>query len=237
MKKRYKIIKEILLFVVVVVASSAATLAIAVNIGKRADYDVLRGSVEKKELRVISPVFGSIESFPIGEGQFVKKGDILATIKVFGAGSEKPNINSTIFDFDGDKIDVINPEDGVVAKKLFAEKTVLKPGIDFLVLYPIKGAVVKFGLPDSKDQLAKYASLVVLDNGREYLLKVAETLPVDSQINGERNYYGVFDDEEDSKNFYNNQKIEIKAVKQQSEDLQFSGIIVKFYKFFENLRK
>jgi len=229
MKKIIKILKELVFFLIALLVSSVLIYFILVRLGESASNVVFDATVEKAELRIVSPVFGNIETLPVSEGQLIKKGDPIAIINVFGINSnETPNADSQMFKFDKDKMTVINPEDSIVAKKIFAENTVLKPGVDFLVLYPIKDSNVKFTLGFGNTKLSDFYEYSIKDDnaGISYSVIANDTLPVNGE-NGQRYYSADFKNIEDSKNFYNGQKVHLAAKRKTSDNTLLSKIMLQ----------
>lgn len=212
MKNFTKILKEIVVLTIVLGVAITIGFFVVKNIMAEKGYVVLSGKVVKKDLSIVSPVFGSVESLPVGEGQLVKKGDTIAMIKFFNdGGTNIPNIDSSTFSLQGNEIKVISPVDAIVARELFAENSVLKPGADFMVLYPLKSVTINVSVPSDGSGIANYSSLFVIKDQKQYPIEDIKSLPIDQDVNGGALDYASFVKVEDSVNFYNGQTVTIKA--------------------------
>jgi len=213
MKTILKIIKEIIVLVFILFVSGIGIFFLVKNIKAEKGYTLFSGKIVKKELSIVSPVFGSVESLPAQEGQLVKKGDTIAVIKIFTyANSSIPNIDSETFSVDNGKIKVISPEDAIVAREIFTENSILKPGADFIFLYPLKDVVVKINVPDGGPYLSSYNNLLVVLNNKEFQIENTQNLPIDQDQSGQGVNYAAFVNQIDSTNFYNQQIVNIKAL-------------------------
>ncbi len=226
MKILVKIVKELIIFLIVIAVSVGGVVFVVRSIKADRNYDTFNAKIEKRELRIVSPVFGNIENFSVLEGQLVKKGDLIAIIKFFSVDKEKPSIvDSRTFTIQDNEVRVISPVDSIVAKKLLAENSVLKPGVDFLVLYPLKEAVVKVSVPKSGSDLSNYKKLSVVDEGEEFPIQYIKLLPIDQDSSGGNINFAEFLNIEDSKRFYNGQEVIVKGEKDgKSNAMEFTPI-------------
>lgn len=173
---------------------------------------ILNGSVENKELNISSPVFGSIEEFPVEEGTIVKKNQPLAVIAVI----DKKNISSfsaQVYQYQEETNEVIvkSPVDAVVSVKELAEKSTVKPEANIVTLHPLTNTVIKIQVNSEKD-LKNFESLIVTDKSESFSYDIAlsDRLPVSDKA-GNTFYYAKLKDPSAANDLYNNQKVVVKV--------------------------
>jgi hypothetical protein len=176
----------------------------------------LKGTVEKKELTISSPVFGTIESFSLQEGQTIKKNQVIARIQIIDK-KESLTLNSDIYSYDEKTgiVEVKSPTDAVLVKKELAEKSTIKPEENMMTLHPLTNTVIRIHA-DANTDVASFESVVVTDknNTYSYTINLSKRLPV-ADKEGNVYYFATFNDQTQTKAFYNNQQVVVKARKQE----------------------
>lgn len=176
--------------------------------------DSLAANIEKKELVISSPVFGSIEEFPVAEGEVVKANTTLAVINIIDQ-KESLQLKSDVYSYNEGNgvITIKSPVDAVVSKKAMAEKSNIKPEADLITLHPLSNTLIKI---QSKVELptTNYESIIMTDKNStfKYPVVFSKKQPV-SDKTGMIFYYASFVDQSKADDFYDNQRVIIKARK------------------------
>jgi hypothetical protein len=142
-------------------------------------YDTFPGRVNKLPLQIASPVAGQLLSMPLAVGAEVTKGQVLATIQVLDRNFRMP-VDSSLFKLQGDKLLVISPVSGVVAKLNVAPSSTVGGSEKIIELYSVDSTDVWMLTPTSTD-LTNYSAFFVLPraNKSKYLLRIEGSIPSD----------------------------------------------------------
>lgn len=172
----------------------------------------LSGIVEKKELRISSPVFGTIKSFPAEEGTVVKKNQIIAVIDIINE-IDTSRLSTEIYSYDEDAqtISIKSPTDAVIFTKELAEKSSIKPQENILTLHPLTHTVIKIKVNSEKD-LKSFEGLTLTDDENifHYPLILSNRMP-ETDKDGNTFYYATLQYPEFSHKLYKNQKVVIEV--------------------------
>lgn len=226
-----KIVLEIIAFTVVLAISAALSLKVltySISNNNKGSEVVVSAKVEKVALKISSPAFALIDKLTIEPGEGVVKGQTLAVLKNLAGEDERVTFEDEIFSSDGDLIYVKSPVDGVIAEVFLAEKSTVKPQLEFIAMYPNTGVRVRLSMKDDlKDK--KALQLTVSNEIENYPLTLIDALPV-KLLDKEKNvYYAEFINSEDAKYFYNNQDVEVAL--SGTTDIKVNPINVIFKKF------
>lgn len=174
----------------------------------------LTAVIEKKELVISSPVFGSIEHFPFEEGDVVKANSTIAVINIIDQ-KESPELQSDVYVYNklNGTITIKSPVDAVVAKKELAEKSTIKPEANLIILHPLSNTLIKI---QTKDELpTKTFESTMLTNKQSsfnFPIVFSKKLPVSDKA-GMIYYYANFVDQSKADLFYENQHVIVKVKK------------------------
>lgn len=174
----------------------------------------LTAVIEKKELVISSPVFGSIEQFPFEEGDVVKANSTIAVINIIDQ-KESPELQSDVYVYNKQNgtITIKSPVDAVVAKKELAEKSTIKPEANLIILHPLSNTLIKI---QTKDELPikTFDSTLLTDKQSSFSLPIvfSKKLPV-SDKTGMIYYYASFVDQAKADSFYENQHVIVRVKK------------------------
>lgn len=173
----------------------------------------LSGKVNKSQLMISSPVFGELTSIPVYEGEYVKKGQIVSKIKVISHPQDTTLLNTDVFSYNNDELTLKSPTDGVIASVLVAEKSTISPQTTFITIFPIDKTTVWISLPMSEAiQDYKNLTVSVKKDTIKYPILIRKAYPVKVDQNNQV-YIASFKNNQDSKNFYDQQQVNIYAEK------------------------
>lgn len=177
----------------------------------------LTGKVSKSSLMISSPIYGELTSLPIYEGEFVKKGQIISTVKVISHPQDTTLLNTDVFSYKDDELTLYSPVDGIVATILTAEKSTVTPQTTFITIYPVSKVTVSIYLPMT-DAIQNYKnfSTSVKKDAKKYPIVIKKSYPVKADQNNQV-YFATFKNIEDSKAFYADQSVSIYADKIESK--------------------
>jgi hypothetical protein len=212
-------VKELIVLFIVVPISLIGIFFVIQQAENYRGTETLQAKVEKKELLISSPVFGTVEQISGHEGDIVTRGQTLATINVL---DKKPtaSIAAEMYQYseDEEKVVVKSPVDGVIARIELAEKSNVKPEGNVITIHPRKNTQIKI---QSKKPLSTYTDMYLTDeNGSvKYPITLTDRLPV-SDTSGNVYYFATFSDEQDADDFYTHQEVFVKGTRP-------SGILTK----------
>ena len=173
-----KILKELIALECSLIVAIVLIFLITQLVGQT-NYDTFVGNVNKVPIDVSSPVYGQILTLPLTEGETVKKGQTLATIRIFGTHFTPP-ASSDLFHVQGNILSVQSPADGIVGEVALAPLSMIESTGTLTQIYTVDNIEIQILLPQGKDissYTAFYASTT--QNGPRYPLQVLGQIPTD----------------------------------------------------------
>ncbi|NTV30995.1 hypothetical protein HGA91_03400 [candidate division WWE3 bacterium] len=212
------LIREIITFFIIMIVSLGVIMVIVNAANLRQGMDQLTGTIEKKELRISSPVYGIVEELPIYDGQLIHKNQIIAVITpITDTENPLPTINSAMYRIENNKIYVISPAESIVSGKEVAAGSTVKALDYFVSLQPFDDSTVIVELP-SKTDLSSYTDFFAQNHATRdlYQLNSLNLLPTASISSRSVQYVMSFNNPTDAKNFVDSSAITVLAKRTQS---------------------
>lgn len=209
-----QLFKELFFLILIIPVSLVVVFFVMQKAEESRQIEKLTGVIEKKEITLASPVFGSIEKFYVEEGDIVEKGQILADITIID-NKESISLSSDIYTHKNasTSVSLKSPAEAIVITKSFDEKSTIKPQETLVTLSPIEKTVVKIAVNKETD-ITEYEVLTLTDTKQSYHypLTMTKRLPV-ADKEGNVFYFATLVDTEKAKYFYNNQQVIVEARK------------------------
>ena len=203
------------------------------KVGTSLKYDTFSGTVNKKALVITSPSFATINKLDVYEGELVKQGDELASLKIINEPNSQSISQTLISDEtykvskDQQTITVYAPSDSIIGKVSYAEKSSVRSQLEIMTLYPLTSSSILIDDTTRTFNIANYSGVFVQkqdDTKNNYPVNVLKTFPVDSQKDGGTTLYGVFVKTEDSSLFDNGENVVILATKKSNNSNLISSL-------------
>ena len=205
------VIKELMVFGVIILVG-VALIAFLIQRGDiHRGYDTLDATVDKKELKISSPVYGVIENLSLVEGQIIHKSQILCIIApITDEENQIPQLETDIYHFQDGKIYISSPVDGIIAQRLVADHTTIKALDYFITIQPFDETFINVDLP-SGASLSNYQEFyaVVGSDSLYSRIEPVENIVIPVQNNGSNQFVAVFTNRVDAKYTVNDQSITV----------------------------
>lgn len=236
-----RFIKEFLLLAIIILIT-VGLFSFILGEGAQKKNTVFKGKIDKKELKISSPVFGKIQDFSIPEGKVVQKNEVIALIKDIGTtGGKRTDIvadDNTIIT--NNVLSIMSPQKATIAKKIYAEGSNIYIYEPFITLYPLNETYVKLYLP--KDiKLNEYTKFFIIGSGTNQEVTIGKIRPDTADTQDDptlKTYVASFDNIDNSVQFAQNQKVTVrgeKIVKNGTITTIFLDIKTGFQNFTTNI--
>lgn len=209
-----KIFLEILALIVILGFSALIAFRILGNVTASRSHKneaVVSAKIEKTALKIASPTFAILEDISVNLGGEVKTGQTIALLKKLGGDTEI--VSTDLFKDHGEYIEVVAPADGILSDIYLAEKSTVKPQMEFLALYTYSDTKIRLSVGEDSSILdVNSVKLMIEHDAKNYDLELLPTLPIKVNTSEKKVYYAIFKNIFDARNFYQNEDVEVTLI-------------------------